>query len=119
MNADSKEAAFQADIIDHMIAGGWKLGDPAKYDRKLALYTEDCLEYVKTTQPKTWEKYEKLYPSNPEQAFIDKLASQLSKRIRRRATNHSALSARWALCDTNCATSRRRSKCASSNPSTI
>ena len=79
MNADSKEAAFQQDIIDQMVAGGWKLGEPAKYDRKLALYTEDCLQYVKTTQPKTWEKYETLYPANPEQAFIDKLASQLSK----------------------------------------
>jgi len=79
MNADSKEAAFQQDIIDQMVAGGWRLGEPAKYDRKLALYTEDCLEYVKTTQPKTWEKYETLYPANPEQAFIDKLASQLSK----------------------------------------
>ena len=79
MNADSKEAAFQQDIIKQMVAGGWKLGDPTKYDRKLALYTEDCLHYVKTTQPKTWEKYEKLYPTNPEQAFIDKLASQLSK----------------------------------------
>ena len=79
MTADSKEAAFQQDIIDQMIEGGWKLGAPAKYDRKLALYTEDCLQYVKTTQPKTWEKYEQLYPANPEQAFIDKLASQLSK----------------------------------------
>ncbi len=79
MNADSKEAAFQQDIIDQMVAGGWKLGDPAKYDRKLALYTEDCLEYVKTTQPKAWEKYKELYPTGAEQAFIEKLASQLSK----------------------------------------
>ena len=79
MNADSKEAAFQQDIIDQMVAGGWVFGDPKRYDRKLALYTEDCLQYVKTTQAKTWEKYQQLYPSNPEQAFIDKLASQLSK----------------------------------------
>ncbi|MEL7500035.1 MAG: DEAD/DEAH box helicase family protein [Planctomycetota bacterium] len=79
MNPDSKEAAFQQDIIEQMVAGGWQLGDPAKYDRKLAVYTEDCLAYVKTTQPKMWEKYETLYPANPEQAFIDKLASQLSK----------------------------------------
>ena len=28
MNADSKEAAFQQDIIDQMVAGGWELGDP-------------------------------------------------------------------------------------------
>ena len=79
MNADSKEAAFQQDMIDQMVAGGWKLGDPAKYDRKLALYTEDCLQYVKSTQAKAWEKYQQLYPANAEQAFIDKLSSMLSK----------------------------------------
>ena len=39
----------------------------------------DCLDYVKTTQSKTWEKYKKLYPSNPEQAFIDRLAAQHGK----------------------------------------
>ena len=88
MNADSKEAAFQQDIIDQMVEGGWKLGAPAKYDRKLALYTEDCLQYVKTTQPKTWEKYEQLYPANPEQAFIDKLASQLSQADPRASDKH-------------------------------
>ena len=54
MNADSKEAAFQQDIIDQMVAGGWVLGHAAKYDRELALYTEDCLQYVKTTQLKMW-----------------------------------------------------------------
>ena len=48
MNADAREAAFQQDIIDQMIDGGWKLGDPAAYNRELALYTSDCLEYVKT-----------------------------------------------------------------------
>ena len=79
MNADSKEAAAQQDMIDQMVVGGWKLGDPAKYDRKLALYTDDCVTYVKTTQPKAWEKYLTLYPANAEQAFIEKLASQLSK----------------------------------------
>jgi type I restriction enzyme R subunit len=79
MNADSKEAAFQQDMIDQMVARGWKLGDPAKYDRKLALYTEDCLQYVKATQKKSWEKYQQLYLANAEQAFIEKLASQLSK----------------------------------------
>ena len=79
MNADAKEAAFQQDIINQMIEGGWKLGDPVHYNRELALYTDDCINYVKNTQPKTWEKYQTLYPSNPEKAFIDKLASQLSK----------------------------------------
>ena len=79
MTADAKEAAFQQDIIDQMVEGGWKLGDPAGYDRNFALYTSDCLDYVKTTQPKSWAKYESLYPSNPERAFLDKLATQLAK----------------------------------------
>ena len=79
MSADAKEAAFQQDIIDQMIEGGWRLGDAADYDRERALYPSDCLAYVKTTQPKTWAKYRKLYPSNPEQAFINKLAAQLGK----------------------------------------
>ena len=79
MSADAKEAAFQQDIIEQMIDGGWKLGEPAGYNRELALYSADCLAYVKTTQPKTWEKYKQLYPGKPEQAFIDKLASQLGK----------------------------------------
>jgi len=79
MSADAKEAALQQDIINQMISAGWTLGEPSKYDRERALYTSDCLAYVQTTQPKTWEKYKKLYPSNPEQAFLDKLTSQLSK----------------------------------------
>jgi type I restriction enzyme R subunit len=79
MTSDSKEAAFQQDIIDQMVAGGWQLGEGASYDRERALYTSDCLAYVKTTQPKSWAKYQQLYPGNAEQAFIDKLAAQLGK----------------------------------------
>lgn len=79
MTADPKEAAFQQDIINEMRAAGWQLGDPANYDRESALYPSDCLTYVKTTQPKTWQKYLKLYPKNPEHAFITKLAAQLGK----------------------------------------
>jgi len=79
MSADAKEAAFQRDIIEQMCEAGWQLGDPALYNRELALYVPDCLAYVKNTQPKTWEKYQQLYPGNPEKAFIDKLAAQLGK----------------------------------------
>src|SRR5690606_31917753 len=58
---------------------GWLLGEPGKYDRERALYTEDCLTFVKNTQPKTWEKYQKLYPNEPEKAFIARVATQLNK----------------------------------------
>jgi len=87
MTASSKESDFQNDIIQEMLAGGWVRGDGGKknergepaYDREKALYTEDCLTFVKSTQPKEWEKYKKLYPTDPDGAFLTKLAAQLSK----------------------------------------
>lgn len=79
MTADAKEAAFQLDIIREMLAGGWGIGDPTRYDRETALYTEDCLAFVKMTQSKAWEKHQANYPSDPEGAFVTKLATQLNK----------------------------------------
>ena len=79
MSADAKEAAFQQDIIDQMVEGGWKIGSPSGYDRGRALYVSDCLNYVKTTQPKAWQKYKGLYSKDPEGAFLDKLAARLGK----------------------------------------
>ncbi|MFZ4662545.1 MAG: type I restriction endonuclease subunit R [Caldilineaceae bacterium] len=79
MSADAKEAAFQQDIIDQMVAGGWQVGDPKRYDRERALYPADCLAYVQNTQPQSWAKYTKLYPSDPATAFLDRLTAQLAK----------------------------------------
>ena len=56
MNADTKEAACQQEVIDPVCDGGWRLGDPASYTHERALYTPDCFGYVKTTQPKCWQK---------------------------------------------------------------
>lgn len=79
MTASAHEAAFQNDIIQDMLNAGWVLGTASKYDRERALYGEDCLAFVKRTQAKTWEKYQGLYPHDPDGAFLTQLASQLSK----------------------------------------
>ena len=79
MSDKAKESVFQQDIIDQLVAGGWLLGKPENYNRKLALYEEDLLGYVKETQNNQWQKYCKLYPNNPEQKFLERVASQLNK----------------------------------------
>lgn len=79
MTATAKEAAFQTDIINEMVAGGWLKGDAKHYDTTRALYPEDALTFVKQTQPKTWAKYTRLYPSDPEGAFLARLTAQLEK----------------------------------------
>jgi len=43
------------------------------------LYEEDLLGFVRDTQPEQWKKYCKLYPNNPEQKLLERVANQLNK----------------------------------------
>ena len=70
--AKTRENSFQNDILDQMQSHGWLLGESKKYNKELALYPEDLISFVQTTQPEQWEKqlrdegYEELFapPSN-------------------------------------------------------
>lgn len=75
----ANEFTFQNDMINQLVANDWLLGNPEKYNRELALYEEDLLGFVKETQDSQWQKYCKLYPNNPEQKFLERVASQLNK----------------------------------------
>ena len=75
----SNEWTFQTDMIKQFVANGWKLGKPEKYNRELALYPEDLLGFVKDTQDEQWKKFAALYPQNPEQKFLERVANQLDK----------------------------------------
>lgn len=75
----ANEFTFQNDIIAQMVANGWLLGQAENYNRELALYEEDLLGFVKDTQYSQWQKYCKLYPNNPEQKFLERVAAQLNK----------------------------------------
>ena len=57
MKDSTQERIFQDEMIAQMIANGWKLGKPERYDRERALYCEDALHFVQNTQPKEWEKF--------------------------------------------------------------
>ncbi|OQK17960.1 restriction endonuclease subunit R [Methyloprofundus sedimenti] len=79
MDNKSKESAFQNDMINQLVANGWLIGKPENYNRKLALYEEDVLGFVKDTQDAQWQKFCALYPNNPEQKFLERVATQLNK----------------------------------------
>ncbi len=66
----ANEFIFQNDMINQLVANGWLLGTPEKYNRELALYEEDLLGFVKKAQDGQWQKYRKLYLENPEQKFL-------------------------------------------------
>ena len=75
----STEFVFQNDMIKQLLANGWLLGDPKKYNRELALYSEDVLGFVQETQDEQWQKFKALYPNDTEQKFLERVATQLNK----------------------------------------
>ena len=79
MSNKTQEVVFQNDMIRQLVANGWLLGKPENYNRELALYEEDVLGFVKETQDVQWQKFCALYPNNPEQKFLERVASQLNK----------------------------------------
>ncbi|MBA6343023.1 type I restriction endonuclease subunit R [Colwellia sp. MB02u-10] len=79
MSNKTQEVVFQKDMIRQLVSNGWLLGKPENYNRELALYEEDILGFVKDTQDTQWQKFCVLYPSNSEQKFLERVASQLNK----------------------------------------
>jgi len=75
----ANELTFQNDMIRQLVANGWLLGKPENYNRELALYEEDLIGFVKETQDDQWQKFSKLYPNNPEQKLLERVANQLNK----------------------------------------
>lgn len=53
MSDQTTERVFQNDIIKQMLAHGWQLGQPEKYNRELALYYEKYPENLIGFVPQT------------------------------------------------------------------
>lgn len=73
------ERPFQNEIIADMVTNGWVEGRSEHYDRERALYTQDALNFVQSTQPEEWEKFAKIYPNDTERHFLDALVTRLEK----------------------------------------
>ena len=74
-----KEIHFESDIVACLTAHGWLEGDPAKYDRELALYPEDVIGWIQDTQPKAWEKLKSSHNGSTEKTLLARLANVLDK----------------------------------------
>lgn len=78
MDFDIKEKRFEQDIEDYLITqGGYFKGNPKSFDRKLALDKETFISFLKHSQPKTWERYEKIYGSDSEKQVIDRFCREV------------------------------------------
>ena len=78
MDFEVKEKRFEQDIEDYLITqGGYLKGNPKSFDRKLALDKETFISFLKNSQPKMWERYEKIYGGDSEKQVIDRFCREV------------------------------------------
>ena len=75
---DVREKRFEQDIEEYLITeGGYGKGNPQKFDRKLALDVETFLMFIKTSQAKKWENYQKIYGSDSEKKIVERFCREV------------------------------------------
>lgn len=72
-----KEIIFENEVIELLKQNGYIEGTSKNYDKTLALYPKDLLEYIKTTSPKDYEKLSKSYGSKVNEQILSRVAKQL------------------------------------------
>jgi len=78
MPVDHRELAFEAAIEHHLTTvGDYAKGDPAAFDRELALFPDEFLAFVRATQPETWKALEKLHAAATGTVMLDDLTKAL------------------------------------------
>ncbi len=82
------EEPFEIDVCRALESNGWQVlsdrpNDPdfakANYDRQNAFLPDDVLDFVKTTQPKTWERHKQNYNGDSDHKFLERLSQELDK----------------------------------------
>ena len=75
---DVKEKRFEQDIEEYLvIEGGYQKGDPRAFDREKALDVGTFLRFVRTSQPKAWERFEKIYGADSERQLVERFCREV------------------------------------------
>ncbi len=75
---DVKEKRFEQDIEEYLTTqGGYQKGDPKTFDRNLGLDKATFISFLKASQPKQWERYEKIYGADSEKQVIDRFCREV------------------------------------------
>jgi len=60
-NEQTKEAAFETRIEDHLLKNGYMTVDKGGFDCERAIFPETVLGFIRKTQPNEWDKLEALH----------------------------------------------------------
>lgn len=77
---DVKEKRFEQDIEDYLIHfGGYTKGEPSSFNRTSGLDESTFIEFVKSSQPKQWERFVKIYDAMAEKQLIDRFSREVKQ----------------------------------------
>tara|TARA_B110000977_G_scaffold188846_1_gene257583 strand:- start:594 stop:908 length:315 start_codon:yes stop_codon:yes gene_type:complete len=74
-----KEDKMELSIVEHLANNGWLEVTSHGYDKDLALYSEDLLSFIKTTQPQAYEKMAKREGDKTDEVLLKHVAKELNK----------------------------------------
>lgn len=74
---DTSEKNFEATIEQSLLANGYRKRDPKDYERSLCLIPNDVFDFIYTTQPQEWEKFQQQYSDEAKQKLIQRLVQQV------------------------------------------
>ena len=75
---DVKEKRFEQDIEEYLATeGGYQKGDPRAFDREKALDVGTFLRFVRTSQPKAWARFEKIYGADSERQLVERFCREV------------------------------------------
>ena len=74
-----KERQFQIEIVQHLTSNNWIEGDVSGYNRELALYSEDIINYIKATQLQAYEKMSKREGTKTDEVLCKHVAKEMDK----------------------------------------
>ncbi|MDP0589951.1 MAG: type I restriction endonuclease [Candidatus Endonucleobacter bathymodioli] len=75
-----KERQFQIEIVQHLKTHGYVEGDASGYDRELALYSDDIITYIQSTQPDAYKKMHKREGSKTDEVLCKLVAKSMDSR---------------------------------------
>lgn len=74
-----KERQFQIEIVQHLTSNNWIEGNAREYDKDLALYPEDLISYIKSTQAQAYEKMQKREGTKTDEVLCKHVAKEMDK----------------------------------------
>ena len=76
---DIKERRYEQDIEHYMLnENGYIKGDQKTYDRERAIDLPKLIDFIKTTQPKQWQRYERNYGADSENKLYKRFQESVS-----------------------------------------